>query len=126
MRQAIQPEEFQRRTFKVQAMPVTSDNIDQIATWCKGTVLQKDGVPFIKVNVNRPQNERQTQAFVGDWVVSAKGFKVYTDSAFRASFERSKKTVPNQSSGQVQQDTDISDYGSLPGYESTMIGSNCD
>ncbi len=42
----------------------------------------------ISVPVKRPLNRRQTTAFVGDWVLKAnKGFKVYTDKAFKENFE---------------------------------------
>lgn len=79
---------FTRKPFDVEAVQVTADNIDEVAKWCQGEVItQNDGSKFIKVRVLRVLNERQTQAFVEDWVLYAgTGYKVYTDKAFRKSF----------------------------------------
>lgn len=45
-------------------------------------------VTYIKVPTRRPINRRQTQAFVGDWIVkSEKGLKAYTAKAFAFNFE---------------------------------------
>lgn len=94
----ITPKKFLRKPFEVEAVEVTADNIEDVATWCRGQ-LRKSAGPggrntqrYIKVNVKRPLNERQTMAYVGDWVVLAtdqnvKGFKVYTPKAFSQSFD---------------------------------------
>jgi hypothetical protein len=51
---------------------------------------------YISVRVAYPINPRQTQAYLGDWVLkSGKSFKVYTNSAFEKSFiPAEKKPVP--------------------------------
>lgn len=87
---------YARRPFTVKAVRVTEDNIGTIADWCGGEVhsskFAKDGKvgnrSFIKVPVQRPMNEKQTQAFVGDWVLqhSDGSWKVYIDKAFKAIF----------------------------------------
>lgn len=87
---------YARRPFTVKAVRVTENNIGTVASWCKGEVhssrFAKDGrvsnKSFIKVPVQRPMNEKQTQAFVGDWVLQhADGsWKVYIDKAFQAIF----------------------------------------
>lgn len=81
--------QYARKPFKVRGVQVTADNMNEVAEWCNGTVeALPDGTPFIKVDVKNPTNERQTQAFVTTWVLYAKnGYKVYSDKAFRASFD---------------------------------------
>lgn len=87
----VQIQEFVRKQFKTNGVQVTEENIHEVAKWCNGevkTALNGHGKPFIEVNVKNPINDRQKQAFVGDWVLHNKsGYKVYTDRAFRASFE---------------------------------------
>jgi hypothetical protein len=91
---------FARKTFYVDAVTVTDDNMSQVAEWCSGSVhdLQDGGndegyTHYIKVQVHRPLNERQTRAFVGDRVLrrsdyhAGSGFKVFTPIAFDKSFE---------------------------------------
>lgn len=95
----IQPETYERRTFPVEAVRVTDDNMHEVAKWCMGEVEtqkrpSKKGeggyvqeVPYLKVNVLRPLNDRQTMAFVGDWVLkTGTSFKIYTDIAFHKNF----------------------------------------
>lgn len=93
---------FVRKPFFVNAIPVTSENMSDIAEWCKGRVMKttpkpEDGVrpvPYIKVDVKHAQNEKQTRAFVGDYVLqSGSVFKVYTETAFMNSFEPSDTPV---------------------------------
>lgn len=79
---------FARRVFYIDAVQVTADNMEEIASWCKGHVVQNsDHGTHIKVKVRRPLNSRQTRAEVGDWVLKAgRKFKVYTPDAFESSF----------------------------------------
>lgn len=90
---------FTRKSFDVEAVQVTAENINDVAAWCDGTVeaphaLSVDSEPYIKVRVLYPINPRQTQAFVGDWVLySGKGYKVYTDSAFKKHFVSTNPTA---------------------------------
>lgn len=90
----IQTRMFDRNPFSVEAVQVTPENMEEVATWCGG-VLQhlpgkeegEQGKPYVKVDTHRPHNVRQTQAFVGDWVSSSEaGFKVYTRKAFARAF----------------------------------------
>lgn len=77
---------YNRKSFPVDAIQVTSENMTEVAEWCKGTI-NDEGV-YISVDVKNPLTTKQTQAFVGDWVLKApKGFKVYTDRAFSKNFE---------------------------------------
>lgn len=111
----VQPGKFRRKPFDVEAIQVTEQNMQDVARWCKGRILTQDpsGLSYISVRVLRPQNDRQTQAFIGDWVVVASGkFKVYTDGAFNNVFEE----VPNgwviaSDGGRLVEIHDDSDYG---------------
>lgn len=89
----INPQWFQRIPFDVQAINVTADNIEAVAAWCEGNV-ENPGRPnaFVRVDVADPRTDRQTKAFLGDWVLKAPkatgiSYKVYTDSAFKKCFE---------------------------------------
>lgn len=85
----ITPEKFQRKPFFVDAVRVTEENAKDVAQWCLGNLVEaEDGRHHIKVRVHHPLNERQTKAFIGDWILYAsKGFKVYTNKAFNNNFE---------------------------------------
>lgn len=81
--------QYMRKPFSVDAVQVTEENMQSLAEWCQGDIRTTDrGDKFIKVRVHNPLTERQTKAFVGDWVLYAgKGYKVYTDKAFKTSFD---------------------------------------
>lgn len=91
---AIATTQFVRKPIYVDAVRVTDDNFDEIADWCQGEI-QQDKVPgkgtgkkYIRVRAHNPINNKQTKAYVGDWILyTAKGYKVYTNRAFRASFD---------------------------------------
>lgn len=90
----IETEKFIRKPLYVDAVRVTSANFEAIADWCQGEILQGDvpgeggGKYYIKVRVHNPKHPRQTRAFLGDWLLyTERGYKVYTNKAFRASFD---------------------------------------
>src|SRR3954454_9702878 len=97
----IKPEKYVRKPFAVEAIEVTPDNIRDVARWCGGKVKKaspgseewrEHSPQYIKVDVLKPLNDRQTRAYYGDWVLSSGrgpgGFKVYTPQAFSSSFEK--------------------------------------
>lgn len=99
---SIKIDGYSRRPFHVDAVQVTVENMEEVAAWCAGDIrtgnrvirdennkiLERKEVSFIKVNIRRPLNERQTKAHCGDWVLlSDAGFKVYTGHAFEKAFE---------------------------------------
>lgn len=86
----LKTEKFARKPFYVDAVQITEGNMQDVAKWCQGKVESTDaGENYIKVRVHRPLNERQTKAFVNDWILFAgSGYKVYTPKAFNQSFER--------------------------------------
>ncbi len=91
----IETNTFVRKPFQVEGVQVTAENMANVAEWCEGRIRNlhngdngEGHTVYIKVRVHRPLTDRQTMAFVGDWVLSAgKGFKVYTTKAFENSFE---------------------------------------
>lgn len=90
---SIVTEKYIRKAFEIDAVQVTEENFEEVAKWCDGDIrTEKHGrkdVRYIQVRVNRPLNERQTKAFIGDWVLYAgTGYKVYTNKAFTSSFEK--------------------------------------
>lgn len=80
---------FERKTFTVEAVQVSLENMPEVVRWTGGT-LRKDDLhrPYVAVEVNRPANVKQTMAYEGDWVLkTATGFRIYTDHAFHKSFD---------------------------------------
>lgn len=85
----MQIQKFQRKPFTVEGVRVTKANMRQVAEWCSGEIKTSGkGVKYIYVDAHRPMTERQTQAFVGDWVLfHDRAFKIYTQNAFARNFE---------------------------------------
>lgn len=88
-------EDYTRIPFPVKVVRVTEQNMSEVARWCSGEVhvVERHGTrtisqKYVKVDVFRPMNDRQTMAFVGDYVLKSQdSFKVYNETAFRASFQ---------------------------------------
>lgn len=100
----VQTKKFLRKPFEVEAVQVTEENFEDVAAWCGGSIVTvqdtqtQNSIPgvgdpnaprrFISVEVARPLSRRQTEAYVGDWVLYAsKGFKVYANRAFSKNFD---------------------------------------
>lgn len=82
---------YQRKPLIVEAVQVTSDNIYDVAKWCDGDVRTQhgSGKKFIQVTVVNPKEPKIMRAMVGMWVLkSDQGFKVFSEPAFRKSWER--------------------------------------
>lgn len=84
---------------EVDAVQVTAANMKAIVDWVGGTLYDEHGVEtdsilpgcYVKVEVHNPMNDRQSQAFVGDWILySTAGpkpsFKVFLNKAFKRNF----------------------------------------
>lgn len=118
-------ETYTRKPFHVSAVQVTQDNMAEVAERFGGTILQetktftddtdetktkKKQVPFIKVDVYRPLNARQTKAFPGDWVLeSDAGLKIYTQTAFDNAFALSDEVVYTEAQSQAHVDSSTED-----------------
>jgi hypothetical protein len=90
-------EEYTRKPFNIEAVQVTRENMEEVAKWCGGVVqLDAKNKRYIKVDVNLPLTEKQTKAYLDDWVLKSdnrgKGrFKVYTHKAFVHCFDKIEK-----------------------------------
>jgi hypothetical protein len=91
----MQTQRFVRRPFYVDAVQVTQENMEAVRKWSNGKIRQTSQEPkasYIYIHVRVPMTKKQTQAFVGDWVlrsVSGDGivsFKIYGDIAFNKAF----------------------------------------
>jgi hypothetical protein len=77
-----------RKTFDVDYVVVTEENISEVAVWCNGTVGGEEPDRFIKIVDKNAMNTRQTKAFVGDYVLkSGMTFKSYGKKSFYKSFD---------------------------------------
>lgn len=85
----IDTKKYIRKPLYVDAVRVTKQNFDEMVSWCQGKVEEESGKQFIRVRVNFAKIPRQTQAFVGDWILWTEtgGYKVYTNRAFEAQFD---------------------------------------
>lgn len=95
----MKTEKYVRKPFDVDAVQVTAENMEEVAKWCKGKIetTEDTKLPFIRVDVPRVLTEKQTKAFVGDWVLYAgSGFKIYTNRAFKGVFVPAEKDKPQE------------------------------
>jgi hypothetical protein len=79
-----------RRSFDVDAVRLTEENLQKVAEWCGGSVLRslehgnRRYVNFISVAYGKT---RATKAFAGHWIVKIdQTFKHYRDDPFRKSY----------------------------------------
>lgn len=86
---ALKIQKFQRKPFPVEGVRVTEKNMEAVAEWAGGKIKESaKGVKHVFIDTHRPMTERQTMAFVGDWILYAdRGFKIYTQNAFSRNFE---------------------------------------
>lgn len=89
---------YVRKPLFVDAAQVTEENFEEMAMYCQGDIKPQgegDHGSYIHVRVHSPKNPRQTKAFVGDWILyTDRGYKVYTDKAFQASFDLADAIEP--------------------------------
>lgn len=87
---AVITETYTRKPFEIEAVRVTAENMEAVAEWCGGVIQEtSSGKKYIQVDVIRPLNDKQTKAFVDDWLLQVKNsFKVYTHKAFTHCFDK--------------------------------------
>lgn len=91
----ITPLTFVRKSFPIEAIQVTTENMSAVAEWCGGELVQ-DG-SHIKLNIKNPQSERLTRAFSGDWVTrSGRNHKIYEDGPFKRTFQFAPSTLTDE------------------------------
>lgn len=131
----LKTSKYTRKPFEVEAIQVTAENMEQVAKWCRGQLRRSAGPGgrnpqrYIKVPVKRFLTDRQTQAYVGDWVVTAieegaKGFKVYTPKAFTKTFdelvEDMFKTLERMEQREEEEDKIEADGGFREEYQEAV------
>jgi hypothetical protein len=95
----VETKKYIRKPLIVDAVLVTEENFAACALWCRGQIRNNDGTEpkgplqpksqHIQVrHVSNPKSQRQTRAYVGDWILSSDvGYKIYLQKAFENSFE---------------------------------------
>lgn len=96
---------YVRKPLYVDAVQVTEENFLDVVSWCQALVGTQgseagtetrpaEGVEldpnnhYIRIRVHNPQSQRQTKAFVGDWILyTERGYKIYTEKAFKENFD---------------------------------------
>lgn len=99
---AVKTTKYVRNPLYVDAVQVTSENFEEILDWCQGDLGFTDGriitdgeeveidpeKQFIRIRVHNPQSQRQTRAYLKDWILyTDKGYKIYTEKAFTENFQ---------------------------------------
>lgn len=100
-RESMDIKQGRRKSFDIEFIEVTSDNLDEVAAWCNGTAngTDEDRSTFIKLHDKNAINTRQTKAFVGDIVVHSKelgSFKSFGKKAFNKAFEEVVEVTPQR------------------------------
>lgn len=80
---------YVRKPLYVEAVQITEENFTDAVRFCFGKEeLDEENVKYIQVRVHQPKNQRQSRAYVGDWILyTQRGYKVYTDKAFHTNFD---------------------------------------
>jgi len=79
--------QYVRRPFKVDAIEITADNIDEIADLGLGEVREseKDGKPYI--SLNRRVVPNVARAYLGWWITKMDdNYRCYSPKAFKAQY----------------------------------------
>jgi len=85
----FRPKSYQIKPDRIQAVQLTTDNVEQVADWCGGEIFKDPMVLMVPSLQNRLTG--RVQADIGYWVVknSEGRFSVYDDAAFKQKYERS-------------------------------------
>lgn len=114
---SVATEKFIRKPLYVDAVQITLENFIEVAKWCQGEIKNYQDKTlvgaeaenqtierYIHVRVHNPKNVRQTKAFMGDWLLyTERGYKVYTQKAFRNSFDKVPTEPGDTGQGDVEQ-----------------------
>lgn len=95
---------YVKKPLFVEAVRITRKNFNDVAKWCEGHIQterpdasQNASKKYIKIQTHNPINNRQTKAFVGDWLLKTnRGFKIYTHNSFTESFDEVDRRVESQ------------------------------
>lgn len=98
----LELKEFERKPFAVDAVEVTLENIEEVATWCKGTLDSQETkmlgttvrLPVIKLQGQGKDKEKVFTVNIGCFVVDHKGsFRMYKPAQFHQMFQEKRKPV---------------------------------
>lgn len=100
---------YRRKTFTVQAIQVTADNMKGLAEWCGGNVIvyfpdisrqsgdYRAGQTCVEVVIGRVNGrEQKARAYPGDWITKlhdVDDFRVYRDKTFLQAFEEVRSEI---------------------------------
>lgn len=83
---------YERMTFRVEAVRVTTNNMEEVAEWCGGRVVDIDTSGFGRKHVQVPTGKDGmsiAHANIGNWVtclVKGNSFRVYKEKSFLEAF----------------------------------------
>ena len=83
------------QAYPIEAVQINDDNIDAIAAWCAGEVVEKDGKKRIRMTARRGSMDRVTHVRPGLWVIRETNgiFRVFTNKSFDKIFTKVTKVV---------------------------------
>lgn len=100
---SIEPVKYTRKTFDVDAIQVTAENVREVAEWCDGRIKSSDPESYndnqfyIEISVQMAHGTKREKAFIGDWVTRTdKSFKAYRRDAFAFAFEMDDDGLSNR------------------------------
>ena len=87
---------WERKPFAVKAVRVTTDNMWEVADWCKGKyTIATEGSQrpciVVKLGHDERNNPKYSRAYIGDWVTLLPGqnsFQVYKNQSFLETFQQ--------------------------------------
>lgn len=127
----MEPQLFMRRPFFVQVVQVTEKNMRDVARWANGQIRTTNQTPKLKyvyIHVRVPLTKKQTQAFVGDWVLRSQSddgvvsFKIYSDKAFHKAFVEASQAQKSFTDYSFEQGEDL--FSPPVGQDAEKV--NCD
>lgn len=88
------PTRFTSRPFPVKGFKVTEENMEAVAHWCEGHIVETAERKFIRVPVQNARSNKQTEAIVDCWVLRSRrngrnSFKVYDEEWLLKNFVES-------------------------------------
>lgn len=100
---------YRRKTFTVQAIQVTAENMKGLAEWCGGNVIvywpdisrqsgdYREGQTCVEVVIGRVNGrEQKARAYPGDWITKlhdTNNFRVYREKTFLQAFEKVRTEI---------------------------------
>ena len=84
---------YKRKELIVSAVEITDENMEEVAEWCRGRIQLDENKErrIVGMKVFHPVNKRQTQGYVGDFMVKLNGFKVYEPKSLNNMFDPYEK-----------------------------------